>query len=177
MLNPRIDRGFRHQESLFSELPAFSQSRDREQFGSAISPRKAEHQGQRRALLLDCIFRTLNYVSLTEVPQLKCGSGTSRMMSSRSRCQVPPSLPAIPKTDISNQPHFKSCERIKDLGYIAGRRVNLYGDSFEIVSDPFVDDNCVAVRVISKNDPSIRTIRLPVSILVGMTDLFPKHVG
>jgi hypothetical protein len=33
----------------------------------------------------------------------------------------------------------------------------------------------VAVRATSGSDPTIRTVRLPVSILVGLTDLFPKH--
>lgn len=64
-----------------------------------------------------------------------------------------------------------------DLGYITGRRVNLYGEHFEIASDPFVDGNWVAVRVIGENDPTIQTIRLPVSILVGLTDLLPKRVS
>ena len=64
-----------------------------------------------------------------------------------------------------------------DLGYIAGKRVTLYGEHFEIASDPFIDGNWVAVRVISENDPTIQTIRLPVSILTGLTDLLPKHVS
>lgn len=64
-----------------------------------------------------------------------------------------------------------------DLGYIAGKRVNLYGEHFEIASDPFIDGNWVAVRVISENDPTIQTIRLPVSILAGLTNLLPQHVS
>lgn len=88
-----------------------------------------------------------------------------------------PMASGVTDTDISNQPRSRNCERMKDLGYIAGKRVNLYGEYFEIVSDPFVDDEWVAVRVISENDPTIRTIRLPVSILLGLTDLFPKHAS
>ena len=83
----------------------------------------------------------------------------------------------FPETDISNQPLSKSCERTKDLGYIAGKRVTLYGEHFEIASDPFIDGNWVAVRVTSENDTTIQTIRLPVSILAGLTDLLPKHVS
>lgn len=64
-----------------------------------------------------------------------------------------------------------------DLGYIAGNRVNLYGECFEIASDPFIEGEWVAVRVTGENDPTIRTIRLPVSILVGLTDLSPKDVS
>lgn len=64
-----------------------------------------------------------------------------------------------------------------ELGYIAGKHVNLYGEHFEIASDPFIDGDWVAVRVISENDPTIRTIRLPVSLLVGLTDLLPQNAS
>ncbi len=89
---------------------------------------------------------------------------------------MPYSPPMFPATRMSDQPISKSCERIIDLGYIAGKHVNLYGEHFEIASDPFVDGDLVAIRVIGENDPTIRTIRLPVSILVGLTDLLPKHI-
>lgn len=90
---------------------------------------------------------------------------------------MPHFTPSFPKTTISNQPHSTTCQKIMDLGYVAGKRVNLYGQHFEIASDPFVDGDWVAVRVTSQNDPTIQTIRLPVSILVGLTDLLPKHVS
>ncbi len=84
--------------------------------------------------------------------------------------------PSSLKTDIGDQPNSGSCARIKHLGYVAGKRLNLYGEHFEMVSDPFIEGDCVVVRAISGNDPTIRTIRLPVSILLGVADLFPKHV-
>lgn len=83
----------------------------------------------------------------------------------------------LPDTTIRNQPRSTTCQRIMDLGYVAGKHVNLYGEHFEILSDPFVDGNWVAVRVIGENDPAVQTIRLPVSILLGLTDLLPKNVG
>ena len=51
----------------------------------------------------------------------------------------------------------------------------MYGERFEIVSDPFDEDDCVAVRATSGNDPEIRTVRLPIAILVGLADRFPKR--
>ena len=77
-------------------------------------------------------------------------------------------------TTRSNQTHSRSCEKLRDLGYIAGKRVALYEEHFEIASDPFVDGNWVAVRVTTESDPTIQTIRLPVSLLVGLTDLLPQ---
>jgi hypothetical protein len=88
----------------------------------------------------------------------------------------PPST-AAPGTDNGDQQNSRSCARIKDLGYVRGKRVNLYGERFKIVSDPFTEDDCVAVRATSGNDPAIKTIRLPVSLLVGLTDLFPESVS
>jgi hypothetical protein len=90
---------------------------------------------------------------------------------------MPHSSPTSPKTSIGNQPISKSCERLMDRGYIAGKCVTLYGEHFKIASDPFIDGNWVAVRVTSENDPTIQTIRLPVSILAGLTDQLPKHVS
>ena len=81
-----------------------------------------------------------------------------------------------PTAIIGDQPNSRNCLRIKHLGYVAGRRLSLYGEHFEMVSDPFTEGDCVVVRAISGNDPIIRTIPLPVSILVGLTDLFPKHM-
>ena len=73
-----------------------------------------------------------------------------------------------------NQQHSRTRDRLVDLGYIAGKLVNLYGEHFKIASDPFIDGNWVAVRVTSEDDPTIQTIRLPVSILLGMTNLLPQ---
>lgn len=90
---------------------------------------------------------------------------------------MPNSPLTFPATTFINQPRSTTCQRIMDLGYVAGKHVNLYGEHFEIASDPFVDGDWVAVRVTSENDPTIQTIRLPVSILVGLRDVLPKHVG
>jgi len=86
--------------------------------------------------------------------------------------------PGVLDAKIGDLSHSRNCARIKELGYIAGKRLNLYGEHLEIVSDPFADGDCVAVRAISGNDPTtIRTIQLPVSILIGLKDVFPKHVS
>jgi hypothetical protein len=68
----------------------------------------------------------------------------------------------------------ENCARIKKLGYIAGKHIDLYGEHVELVSDPFEDGDCVAVRAISGNDPTERTIDLPVTLLSGWEDLFDE---
>lgn len=67
----------------------------------------------------------------------------------------------------------ENCSRIKKLGYGRRGRINLYGQRFQIVSDPFPDGGGVSVDVITENDPAKRALRLPVSILIGLKDLFP----
>jgi hypothetical protein len=66
----------------------------------------------------------------------------------------------------------ENCARIKKLGYIVGKHVNLYGENIELVSDPFEDGKCVAVHVVSGSNPTERTIDLPVTLLSGCGELF-----
>ncbi len=67
-----------------------------------------------------------------------------------------------------------SCVKIKDLGFTPSMHIKMYGERFEIVSDPFDEGDCVAVRAISGNDPEVRTLRLPITILVGLADRFSR---
>lgn len=68
----------------------------------------------------------------------------------------------------------ENCTRIKKLGYIEGKHMSLYGEHMELVSDPFVEGDCVAVHAISSSNRTVRTIELPVSILAGWEDLFEE---
>ena len=64
----------------------------------------------------------------------------------------------------------ETCARIKGLGYTASKHIKIYGEHLELVSDPVEQGDCTVVQAISENDPTIRTLRLPVSILLGLTD-------
>jgi hypothetical protein len=68
----------------------------------------------------------------------------------------------------------ENCARIKKLGYKVGKHVNLYGEHMELVSDPFEEGDCVAVRAVSGSNPTERTIDLPVTLLSGWEDLFQE---
>ncbi len=68
----------------------------------------------------------------------------------------------------------EDCARIKGLGYGSSHHIRMYGQQFEIVSDPVPDGNGVSVQVTSSAEPTKRTLRLPTSILVGFKDFFPK---
>jgi hypothetical protein len=73
-----------------------------------------------------------------------------------------------------DQSAAEDCARIKDLGYSSSRHIEMYGERFEIVSDPFPDGGGIAVHVTTAQALTERTLRLPTSILVGLKDLIPK---
>ena len=66
---------------------------------------------------------------------------------------------------IEYSPILEMCSRVKRLGYSTARRVRLYGEEFEIVSEPFPDANGIAVRAKSRKDPEIRVVHLPVMVI------------
>ena len=69
----------------------------------------------------------------------------------------------------------EDCDRIRELGYKLSGHANLYGEKFEIVSDPFPEGGGVAVRVVTATNSAIRTLRLPVAILLGLSKFSPKR--
>jgi hypothetical protein len=62
------------------------------------------------------------------------------------------------------------CEQVKQLGYGTSGRIRLYGEEFEVVSDPFPDQDGIAVHVKSVriganvNSP-VRVLQLPATIV------------
>jgi hypothetical protein len=57
------------------------------------------------------------------------------------------------------------CARVKHLGYATSERIRLYGEEFEVVSDPFPEANGIAVHVIINKDSSIRILGIPATVL------------
>jgi hypothetical protein len=88
---------------------------------------------------------------------------------------IPPAPSSALRTHKSGRSPSENCAKIKELGFTASKHINMYGERFELVSDPFNEGDCTAVRVISGSDPVIRILRLPVSILVGLSDRFPQN--
>jgi hypothetical protein len=57
------------------------------------------------------------------------------------------------------------CARIKHLGYATSKQVRLYGEEYEIVSDPFPEAAGIAVHAKSKKNPAVRIVQLPATVL------------
>jgi hypothetical protein len=60
---------------------------------------------------------------------------------------------------------WESCARVKQMGYTTSGRVRLYGEEFEVVSEPFPEDNGIAVQVKSRKNPNVRVLRLPSTVV------------
>jgi hypothetical protein len=61
------------------------------------------------------------------------------------------------------------CARVKRLGYEPSKRIRLYGEEFEVVSDPFPAAGGIAVNVKQKNGKGIRVVQLPATVLQSVT--------
>jgi hypothetical protein len=81
------------------------------------------------------------------------------------------------KTHTSGQSPSENCARIRDLSFTASTHITMYGQHFEVVSDPFGEGDYTAVHAISRDDLGIRALRLPVSILVGLPDVFRRKAN
>lgn len=57
------------------------------------------------------------------------------------------------------------CADVKQLGYSVSKHVRLYGEEFEVVSDPFPEADGIAVQVTTKKDSKIRVLQLPATVL------------
>lgn len=57
------------------------------------------------------------------------------------------------------------CARVKHLGYAAFQRIRIYGEEFDVVSDPFPEANGIAIRVKKIGESRIRILQLPATVL------------
>ena len=73
-------------------------------------------------------------------------------MTSRNLESPPPSVLEI-------------CANVKRMGYAASSRVRLYGEDFEVLSDPFPEAGGVAVHVKATRDSRVCVLNLPTTIL------------
>ncbi|MGC2473028.1 MAG: hypothetical protein WA485_01730 [Candidatus Sulfotelmatobacter sp.] len=57
------------------------------------------------------------------------------------------------------------CAGVKRLGFGVKQTVRLYGEEFEVISDPFPEAGGIAVNVRTKKSDSVRTVQLPATVL------------
>jgi len=57
------------------------------------------------------------------------------------------------------------CASVKRLGHGVSRSIRLYGEEFEVISDPFPESGGIAVNVKTKKSDGIRVLQLPATVL------------
>lgn len=57
------------------------------------------------------------------------------------------------------------CERLKALGYADRNRIRIYGEEFDLLSNPISDEHGVSIEAKSRKSGNARRLRIPLSIL------------
>jgi hypothetical protein len=67
---------------------------------------------------------------------------------------------------ISQTTHLTDlCDRLKQMGYAQSKRIRIYGEDFEVISNPFPQGNGIAVQAKSGREKQSRVLQLPLPIL------------
>jgi hypothetical protein len=51
------------------------------------------------------------------------------------------------------------------MGYAQSKRIRIYGEEFEVISNPFPHGDGIAVRAFSKRETEARTLPLPLPVV------------
>ncbi len=62
-------------------------------------------------------------------------------------------------------PVAEVCAQIKKSGYAESQKVRIYGEEFEILSDPFPNEIGIAIRVRSRRTSQVRHLQLPATLI------------
>ena len=57
-------------------------------------------------------------------------------------------------------------ERLRKLGYSQGNRVRIYGEEFDLISDPItLQDQVVFIDAVERRSGDVRRVRIPLPIV------------
>lgn len=82
-----------------------------------------------------------------------------------------PSERGFVSSSSSSLPPAEICAQIKKFGYAASRKIRIYGEEFEVLSDPFPSDGGIAIHVRSRRTTEARLLQLPATVIgrIGKT--------
>lgn len=66
------------------------------------------------------------------------------------------------------------CKHVKHLGYAVNDQIRLYGEEFEVISDPFPENNGIAIQVKAKSSSTIRILQLPATVIQSVKGGSPR---
>lgn len=61
------------------------------------------------------------------------------------------------------------CRRLRQMGFIRGQKLRLYGDEFELESNPVQQGSEYVIEGISHRSGSLRQVQIPITI-VGLVE-------
>ncbi len=68
-------------------------------------------------------------------------------------------------TSQGSLPTSEVCARIRQFGYAASQKIRIYGEEFEVLSDPFPSDGGIAIQVRSNRTSQSRALQLPATVI------------
>ena len=69
------------------------------------------------------------------------------------------------------------CDQLQRMGYAESKRIRIYGQEFEAVSNPFPNGDGIAIRAFSKRETQARTLQLPLPVVQMVTRQKRKKVA
>ena len=66
------------------------------------------------------------------------------------------------------------CTRIKTFGYAVSKKIRIYGEEFDVLSDPFPSADGIAIHVRSKRTLQTRVLQLPATIVSRASSSFAR---
>ena len=70
---------------------------------------------------------------------------------------------------IEGHENARICERLKTLGYEHKNRIRMYGEEFDLISNPISDEQGFAIEAVSRKTGHTRKVRIPLSIVQMIT--------
>jgi hypothetical protein len=67
------------------------------------------------------------------------------------------------------------CDRLRNMGYAQSKRIRIYGQEFEVISNPFPQGDGIAVQAMSKKETHARILPLPLPVLQMVTRKKPAQ--
>jgi hypothetical protein len=64
-----------------------------------------------------------------------------------------------------SEKQYLFCQELRRLGYGPQRRIKLYGDQFDLISEAFPDGRGYAIHGISRQSVDVQHIRIPLPIV------------
>ena len=83
---------------------------------------------------------------------------------------------SLPMSQQSIELH-EVCDQLQRMGYAQSKRIRIYGQEFEAVSNPFPNGDGIAIRAFSKRETQARTLQLPLPVVQMVTRQKRKKVA